>query len=100
MGARAIHISLLLKRGQGNMIKTIHSKEYCAVREWIVKKRKTKNITQRDLATMLKVQHSWVGKIETGERRLDIVEYCRICEALGLDAHDGLDVCLNALKSE
>lgn len=45
----------------------------------------------RDLGAKLKIHHSWVGKIEQGERRLDIVEYLRICRALGIDPHKGID---------
>lgn len=80
------------------MIKTIHSVEYKAVRNWIVKIRKAKNLTQRDLAVLLQVQHSWVGKIEAGERRMDIVEYCRICVALEANPHEGLALCLETIN--
>jgi hypothetical protein len=41
-------------------------------------------MTQRQLAAKLKREHSFVGRIEIGERRLDLIEfweYCRACEA-------------------
>jgi len=44
----------------------------------------------RDLAAKLDVSHSWVGKIEQGERRLDVLEYVRLCKALGVDPGKGL----------
>ncbi len=43
---------------------------------------------QRDLAQRLGVIHSFVGKIETGDRRLDIFEFMIYCQALELDCCD------------
>lgn len=100
MGTNAFHITLLLKRGQENMKKTIYSDAYRIVREWLILMRKNKTMSQRDLASILQVPHSWVGKIETGERRLDIVEYCRICNALNVAPHEGLELCLQKVNSD
>ena len=41
-------------------------------------------LSQRDLAARLKVPHSWVAKVESGERRIDVVElywYATACDA-------------------
>ena len=46
----------------------------------------------RELARRLNVRHTWIGKIEQAERRLDLLEYLRLCEALGVDPHEGLDL--------
>jgi transcriptional regulator with XRE-family HTH domain len=46
----------------------------------------------RDLAEIIDVSHSWIGKIEQGERRLDMMEYVRLCKALGIDACKGLSL--------
>lgn len=45
--------------------------------------RKQKGLTQRDLAARLNRPHTWVGKIETGERRLDVGEFVEVAKALG-----------------
>jgi len=74
------------------MLKTIHSPEYNSLLKWLREQRKEKAITMRDLAKKIDVHHSWIGKIEQGERRLDIVEYLRICNALGIDPHEGVDL--------
>ena len=52
----------------------------------------------RDVAEKLDVHHSWIGKIEQSERRLDIVEYLRICKALEIDPHEGLNLVMSAIN--
>lgn len=47
--------------------------------------RKQKGLTQRELAARLGRPHTWVGKIETGERRLDVGEFVEVAKALGVD---------------
>ena len=43
-------------------------------------------MTQRDLAQKMKREHSFVWRIEKGERRLDVLEFFWVCRALGQDA--------------
>jgi transcriptional regulator with XRE-family HTH domain len=45
-------------------------------------------LTQRDLATLLHRAHSFVGKIESGERQLNVLEFCEYANALGISAPD------------
>jgi len=42
------------------------------------------------LAVKLGWASSIVGKIEQGERRLDLIEFVHYCEALGANSHEGL----------
>jgi len=42
------------------------------------------------LAVKLGWASSIVGKIEQGERRLDLIEFVHYCEALGANPHDEL----------
>jgi len=46
----------------------------------------------RDIAALIDEPHSWIGKIETAERRLDIFEYVKYCEVLGVKPAKGLRV--------
>ena len=49
----------------------------------MVEIRKSRGLTQRDLAAKLNVSHCYVGRVETYERRLDIVETINWLKALG-----------------
>lgn len=51
----------------------------------LVEAREGAGVTQRDLARRLKRAHSYVGRIETGIRRLDVPEFIEWCECLGVD---------------
>ncbi len=44
--------------------------------------------TQQQLADALEREQSFVWRIEHGERRLDVVEFFWVCEALGQDAKE------------
>ncbi len=72
------------------MKKTIASNEYKALVDWLIKARQSKGYTMRDLAVKLDRPHSYVGKIEQLERRLDVIEFVEYCNALKLDPVDGI----------
>ena len=68
----------------GAMKKSTHSPEYRILRTSLRDLRDAAGFSQRDLAERLKVPHSWVAKVESGERRIDLVElywYAVACEA-------------------
>jgi transcriptional regulator with XRE-family HTH domain len=66
------------------MDKTIHSRQSECVRKQILTLRSKAGLTQRQLAAKLERERSLVGRLELGERRLDMVEFywlCRACNA-------------------
>lgn len=65
--------------------KTIHTDEYRQLLETLAALRRKAGLTQRGLAEKLGVHHSWVAKVEIGERRLDVLETIRIIKALDGD---------------
>ena len=71
-----------------NMDKSIHSHLYHQVIERLRGKREKMGIAQAQLADLLKVNQTFVSRIETCERRLDILELMNICEALDLSFID------------
>ncbi|MBL8797144.1 MAG: helix-turn-helix transcriptional regulator [Planctomycetia bacterium] len=67
------------------MRKSTHTPEYAALCAEIRTARKSAGLSQRDLASRLAVPPSWVSKVETGERRLDLVEFCWVVSTCGID---------------
>lgn len=59
--------------------------EYAKLREQFIQARKSTGLTQVDLADRLGRPQSFVSKYERGERRLDVVEFCEVCHALGVN---------------
>jgi transcriptional regulator with XRE-family HTH domain len=68
------------------MQKSVHTKEYKALRAELRAIREKAGLSQRDLAAKLGVPHSWVAKVEAGERRIDVVELAWLLKACGADA--------------
>lgn len=52
----------------------------------LVEVRKAAGLSQSALATMLNRHQQFVSRYETGERRLDVVEFVDIARQLGQDA--------------
>jgi transcriptional regulator with XRE-family HTH domain len=67
------------------MEKSTHTPEYRALRGELQQARGNAGLSQRDLAARLGVAHSWVAKVENGERRVDLVEFCWFIAACGGD---------------
>lgn len=65
-------------------MKSIHNKAYQLLLQLLKSKRIDKGFTQEQLASRLGVGQGIVSKIETHERRLDVIELREICLALGI----------------
>ena len=65
------------------MQKSTHTRAYRLLRDLLVALRSSAGLTQRELAQRLNVPPSWVAKTELGERRLDVLEFCRLSRACG-----------------
>ncbi|TVO73029.1 helix-turn-helix domain-containing protein [Sedimenticola selenatireducens] len=74
------------------MRKSITSPEYKVLLAWLRKSREAHGLSMRDLALRIDEPHSFIGKIETGERRLDVAEYVEYCRALQVDPFEGIDL--------
>ena len=68
--------------------KTIRSPRHHALLDLLVAVRKEAKLTQVALAERLGRPQSFVAKVETGERRLDVVEFVALVEALGGEPGD------------
>jgi transcriptional regulator with XRE-family HTH domain len=62
----------------------VFSDEYSVVREVLIEARRSAGMSQRALAARLGKTGSHVAMIECGQRRVDLLEFCRIAESLGI----------------
>ncbi|MGP1066801.1 helix-turn-helix transcriptional regulator [Serratia plymuthica] len=74
------------------MTKSIHSPEMQALLNWLREIRENQGISMREMGERIGRPHSFVQKVEVGERRLDVVEFIWYCEALGVQPQTGMDI--------
>jgi len=79
------------------MPKSIYSKRYHRFLELLRQARLDSNTTQSQLAELIGVTQSVVSKMESGERRLDVVEVIDICNALKLSKLEFFDAAIKAI---
>lgn len=70
--------------GIGTMA-SVYSDEYQRVISALKKARKEKGITQAQLAEALGKPQSFIAKVESGERRLDVVEFVHLARLVDAD---------------
>jgi transcriptional regulator with XRE-family HTH domain len=70
------------------MSKQLRTARHRRVMAVLVEIRNERNVAQRELARRLGRAHSYVGRIETGVRRLDLPEFIQWCEVLEFDPVD------------
>lgn len=67
------------------MTKSVFTERYQRFISLLVSARQKQGLSQRDLAIRLNKVHSFVAKYEQGERRIDVVEFLDIAEALNVN---------------
>jgi transcriptional regulator with XRE-family HTH domain len=65
--------------------KSIHTVQHAQLRVLLREARQEAGLTQIQLAERLDIPQAVVSNVERGERRLDLVELCEYCEAVGVD---------------
>jgi transcriptional regulator with XRE-family HTH domain len=65
--------------------KTLRTKGHRTLIDILVESREQAGLTQRDLAARLRRPHSFIGRIEAGERRVDVIEFIEIARVMDLD---------------
>ena len=66
------------------MARSVFTSGYEQLVAALVAMRKGAGLTQRQLAARLGREQNFVGRVETGQRRVDLIEFiwiCRACEA-------------------
>ena len=67
------------------MTTSIHTARYRCFRDLLTEARQEQSLSQEALAEKLGCVQTFVSKYERGERRLDVVEFLDVAEALGID---------------
>lgn len=67
------------------MTKSVFTEKHDLFRQMLVNARGKSGLTQVQLAERLSRPQSFVSKVERGERRLDVVEFFEVAQALGID---------------
>lgn len=73
------------------MAKTLHSARQQKVSAFLTERRKALGLTQAQVARSLGRHQPFVANIESGDRRIDIVELLDIASALHFDPHELID---------
>lgn len=79
-----------------NFVPSVHEPEYIEFITRLRNERKAQNLTQVQLAERLGELQSYVAKVETSERRLDVIEAAEWCIALGITFKDVMPHSLQA----
>ena len=86
-----------------SVTKSLFSEKYDRFRQLLIAARKEAGLTQTEVAEKLSRPQSYISKSERGERRLDVVEFFDVAQAIGLDPYAFLHTLNNdssALPSE
>ena len=78
---------------------TLRSPRQIELRKLLLRQRTDRGVTQTELAKRLGKPQSFVAKYEGGERRLSVIEFIEIAEALQVRPSDLLDELHEILKS-
>lgn len=69
------------------MARSVHnSSNYQNLCRMLIEERRSRGLTQIDVARMLKRPQSFVSKYESGERRITVIDFMEIAHAIGFDA--------------
>ena len=67
------------------MAKSLGSARHKALIDLLIAKREAAGMTQADLANRLGEYQSFVARLESGQRRIDVVEFIDLAEILNFD---------------
>ena len=68
------------------MEKTLTSRAHVKLVRMLIQKREAAGVTQAELANKLGEYQSFVARLESGQRRIDVVEFLALARALEFDA--------------
>ncbi len=72
------------------MAKTLGTERHRALIALLVEKREASGLTQTELADKLGEYQSFVARLESGQRRVDVIEFLELARILNFDPLDAL----------
>ncbi|WP_292114252.1 helix-turn-helix transcriptional regulator [Mesorhizobium sp.] len=67
------------------MVKTLGTQRHKSLIAMLVERREASGLTQTELAARLGEYQSFVARLESGQRRVDVVEFIDLAKILGFD---------------
>lgn len=67
------------------MTKTLHSARHRRLLELLIEQRKAAGLTQANVAKALNRHQPHIANIESGERRVDVVEFLELAQVIGFE---------------
>ena len=71
-------------------LKTLRSRRHRALCATLLSSRKAAKLSQAEVAARLKTSQTVIARIESGERRVDVVEFIDLARVLRIDPRDVL----------
>jgi len=79
--------------------KSIYSTESTALRTFLKERREELGLSMREFSEEVDLHHSIIGKIETGDRRLDVVEFIQYCKALEVEPQKVIELVIKSTNN-
>lgn len=79
--------------------KTIYQNQYLRLVGKLRERREDLGVSQAQLASHLGWPQQRISSIESGSRRLDVLEFCRLASALGIPPAEVSDLISKAVKA-
>jgi len=67
------------------VVKTLGTERHDALVALLIAKRESAGLTQTELAERLGEYQSFVARLESGQRRIDVIEFLNLAEILNFD---------------
>jgi len=72
------------------MPRTLGTPRHRILRDFLGEKREKAGLTQHEVSARLQRPQSFIASIETGQRRVDVVELLDLAKAIGFDPHEAV----------
>ncbi|MGH6753623.1 MAG: helix-turn-helix domain-containing protein [Bradyrhizobium sp.] len=82
------------------MPRTLRSPRQKALIALLIEQRKISGLTQTQLAKRLRRYQSFVATVESGQRRIDVIEFLDFADAIGFDPIDAIKKLRGSVRSQ